>query len=298
MEYKDYYQILGVERSADEAEIKKAYRKLASKFHPDRPTGDEAKFKEISEAYEVLGDKEKRERYDLLGSNYRAGQDFTPPPGFDGMFGGGFGGGGGFSDFFESLFRGQAAGRGGFGGQGFAQQGEDQQAKISISLEEAISGAEMNLTLQNPQTGTKQVKVRVPAGIKPGQKIRLAGQGYPGRGGGAAGDLFLEVTLKSHPLFKVDGLDVLLDLPITPWEAALGTVVEVPTLKGRVKLKVAAGTQSGSKLRLKGRGLGKEEGNQFVVLQIHTPKADSEELKAAYEALEKAAGNFNPREKF
>lgn len=308
MEYKDYYQILGIERGASEADIKKAYRKLAGQYHPDKPTGDEAKFKDLSEAYEVLSDKEKRAMYDQFGSNYQNGQHFDPPPGFEGMFGGGQGGG--FSDFFESLFRGQGGFGGGgfgggFGGQRYQQKGDDQVVKILVSLEDAVNGNERTLNLQVPQadargqvvTRQKQIKVKIPAGIKQGQRIRLSGQGAAGFGGGPNGDLYLEIDLQSHPLYKVKDDDVLLDLPLTPWEAALGTKVTVPTLKGKVNLSIPAGTQSGSKLRIKGRGLGKTPGDQYVVVQIHTPSAQTEEAQAFYQQMAEEMP-FNPRTHF
>lgn len=308
MEYKDYYQILGIERGASEADIKKAYRKLAGKYHPDKPTGDEAKFKDLSEAYEVLSDKEKRAMYDQFGSNYQNGQHFDPPPGFEGMFGGGQAGG--FSDFFESLFRGQGGFGGGgfgggFGGQRYQQKGDDQVVKILVSLEDAVNGNERTLNLQVPQadargqvvTRQKQIKVKIPAGIKQGQRIRLTGQGAAGFGGGPNGDLYLEIDLQSHPLYKVKDEDVLLDLPLTPWEAALGTKVQVPTLKGKVNLSIPAGTQSGSKLRIKGRGLGKTPGDQYVVVQIHTPPAQTEDAQAFYKKMAEEMP-FNPRTHF
>lgn len=309
MEYKDYYKILGVERSASEAEIKKAYRKLAAKYHPDKPTGDESKFKDISEAYEVLSDKQKRSMFDQFGSGYQNGQHFEPPPGFEGMFGGGQAGG--FSDFFESLFRGQ----GGFGGQGFGggyagrqsfrQKGEDQVVKVLVSLEEAVNGNERNLSLQIPQADQhgrvyqlkKQIKVKIPAGIKQGQRIRLTGQGATGIGGGENGDLYLEIDLQTHPIYRVEGEDVYLDLPLTPWEAALGTKVQVPTLKGKVNMSIPAGTQSGSKLRIKGRGLGKAPGDQYIVVQIHTPLAQDVETQAFYQNMAEKMP-FNPRTHF
>lgn len=309
MEYKDYYKILGVERSASEAEIKKAYRKLAGQFHPDKPTGDESKFKDISEAYEVLSDKKKRNMYDQFGSGYQNGQHFDPPPGYESMFGGGQGAG--FSDFFESLFRGQGGfGGGGFGGgfggqQRYQQKGEDQRVKVLVSLEEAVNGNERTLNLQVPQADarghvshlSKQIKVKIPAGIKQGQRIRLSGQGAPGYGGGPNGDLYLEIDLQAHPLYKVKDEDVLLDLPLTPWEAALGTKVQVPTLKGKVNLSIPAGSQSGAKLRIKGRGLGKTPGDQYVVVQIHTPPAQTEDVKAFYQQMAEKMP-FNPRHHF
>jgi len=318
MEYKDYYETLGVDRTADEATIKKSFRKLAAKYHPDKPTGDEAKFKEINEAYEVLGDAEKRRVYDQLGPNYHNGQQFEPPPGFEQMFGGSFGGGGasGFSDFFDQLFGGGFSssgghsgfgGFGGAGGQNFQQKGEDQTVKVLVSLEEAVNGVEKSLTIQMPMQNAaghythqpKNLKVRIPAGVKQGSRIRLSGQGMPGYGGGPNGDLYLEVDLQNHPLYRVDGEDIILNLPLTPWEAALGTKVEVPTLKGNVSMNIAAGTQSGAKLRIKGRGLGKGDkaGNQYVVVQIHLPAADSEEAKQFYEQMAEKMP-FNPRTHF
>ncbi len=308
MKYQDYYKILGVERSATDAEIKKAYRKLAGQYHPDKATGDENKFKEISEAYEVLSDKEKRAMYDQLGANYQNGQQFQPPPGFDDMFAGGQGGG--FSDFFESLFRGGGGFGGGgfgggFGGQRYAQKGEDQRVKIFVTLEDAVNGNERTLNLQIPEADnqgritqrSKQIKVKIPPGIKQGQRIRLAGQGAPGFGGGANGDLYIEVDLQAHPLYKVKEEDVYLDLPLTPWEAALGTKVQVPTLKGAVNMSIPAGTQSGAKLRIKGRGLGKTPGDQYVVVQIHIPPVHDEATKAFYETMA-AKMPFNPRTHF
>lgn len=315
MQYQDYYETLGVSRNADEAEIKKAYRKLAGKYHPDKKTGDETKFKQISEAYEVLSDPEKRSLFDRLGRNYQNGQNFQPPPDFESMFGGGqnFGGGAGFSDFFESMFGGGAQ-RGGFGGQtgygggrGFARKGDDQVVKVLITLEEAVQGGQKTLNLQVPAAGSqgrvhlesKQLKVKIPAGVKQGARIRLSAQGAPGYGGGPNGDLFLEMDLQAHPLYKVDESDVVLNLPLTPWEAALGTKVEVPTLKGKVNLAIAPGTQSGAKLRIKGRGLGKEgeAGNQYVVVQIMTPPVTSEADKAFYEQMAQTMP-FNPRTHF
>ncbi|RUM92028.1 MAG: J domain-containing protein [Thiomicrospira sp.] len=316
MEYKDYYEILGVDRSASEADIKKAYRKLAGKYHPDKPSGDETKFKEINEAYEVLGDKEKRQMFDQLGPNYHNGQNFQPPPGYEDIFGGGgFGGGqaGGFSDFFESMFGGGFGG-GGFGGQGgfgqqggFQQKGDDQVVKVLVSLEEAVNGASKSLNIQVPTANNfgqvsqqpKQLKVKIPAGVKQGSRIRLSGQGAPGFGGGPNGDLYLEVDLQNHPLYRVDGEDIILNLPLTPWEAALGTKAEIPTLKGKVNMNIPAGTQSGAKLRIKGRGLGKGDkaGNQYIVVQIHTPPADTDEAKAFYEKMAKDMP-FNPRTHF
>lgn len=320
MEYKDYYKILGVERSASEADIKKAYRKLAGKHHPDKPSGDETKFKEINEAYEVLGDKKKRQMFDQLGANYQNGQNFQPPPGFDDIFGGhggggqgGFSGGqtGDFSDFFSSLFGGGGFGQqqNGFGGfqQSQAQKGNDQIVKVLVSLEEAVQGAQKSLTIQMPSTNQfgqmahqpKNLKIKIPAGVKQGSRIRLAGQGSAGLRGGPNGDLLLEVDLQNHPLYKLDGDDVILNLPLTPWEAALGTKIEIPTLKGKVNMAIPAGSQSGNKLRIKGRGLGKDAkaGDQYIVIQIHTPPATDEASQSFYKKMATEMP-FNPRSHF
>lgn len=311
MEYRDYYQILGVERGADQDAIKRSYRKLARKYHPDvsKESDAEAKFKELNEAYEVLKDPEKRAAYDQLGNNWQAGQDFRPPPGWDQGFE--FHGGGytqvdpeQFSDFFESLF-----GRGGFGSQGFQhaggrnRRGENTHAKILIDLEDAYKGATRTLALRHseigadgrPQIRERAINVKIPKGIAPGQQIRLSGQGEAGLGGAGAGDLYLEVEFKPHAFYHLDGKTVYLDLPVTPWEAALGATVRAPTPTGAVDLRIPPNSRAGSKLRLKGRGLpSKEPGDLFVVLQIALPPADSETAKTAYRQMEKAF-NFEPR---
>jgi curved DNA-binding protein len=313
MNFRDYYEVLGVERSASSAEIKKAYRKLAGKYHPDKASGDETKFKEVNEAYEVLSNTENRAKYDQLGSNYHDGQNFQPPPGYEDIFGGGgFGqaggaGASGFSDFFESMFSGGQGGGFGQAGGGFQQKGEDQVVKVLISLDDAVNGTEKSFTLQMPVQGAagyfshqpKSIKVKIPAGVKQGSKIRLAGQGSEGMGGGPKGDLYLEIDLQNHPLFKVDGNDILLNLPLAPWESALGKKVEIPTLKGKVAMNIPAGTQSGAKLRIKGRGLGKgaKAGNQYIIIQIHTPKAETIEQKEFYEKMAQDF-DFNPRKNF
>lgn len=305
MQYKDYYKILGVSRTAAEDEIKKAYRKLARKYHPDvsKEPNAEERFKEISEAYEVLRDSEKRSAYDQLGANWKAGQEFRPPPGWQQTHhfrSGGFTGGADFSDFFESLF-------GGLGGfterRGFQRQGEDQHARIELTLEEAYHGGNRSLQLQVPEinalgkgaTRPKSLNIRLPRGVTNGQKIRLAGQGSPGLGGGPSGDLYLEVILKPHALYQVEGRDIILALPLTPWEAALGTRVEVPTLGGRVTLTIPANAQTGQRLRLRGRGLpGKPPGDQYVILQIVNPPVDSEAARQLFRHMAEAL-NFNPR---
>lgn len=293
MEYKDYYKILGVGRDASQDEIKKAYRKLARKYHPDvsKEANAEDKFKEVGEAYEVLRDEQKRAQYDQFGSNYRHGQSFNPPPGWDdhASFGGG-----NFSSFFENMFGGMG-GMGGGMGDNFFARGEDVNAKITISLEDAFNGA--TKTIRRPagasQSGT--INVKIPAGIASGKKIRLSGQGKSG-GGGKSGDLYLEVNIAPHRHFRLEDKDVYLDLPIAPWEAALGAKVTVPTLAGKINLTIPAGARSGQKMRLKGRGLpGKEPGDEFVVLQIMVPPADSDKAKKLYQQMAEEMA-FNPRE--
>lgn len=297
MQYKDYYKILGVARDASQADIKKAYRKLAHKYHPDvsKEPDAEARFKEINEAYEVLGDPEKRKAYDRLGADWKAGQEFRPPPDWEQVFGGaGFGGGmGGFSEFFETLFGGgfARAGRGTSGFGGFRARGRDQHASIQVDLDDLYHGAVKTVRLG----GGRSLQVRIPAGITEGQKIRLSGQGAPGVGGGPNGDLYLKVKLRPHAWYRLEGRDVYLDLPLAPWEAALGATVQVPTLGGKVEMKIPAGAKSGAKLRLKGRGLpGNPPGDQYVVLQIVTPPADTAEAREFYERMRKALP-FDPR---
>ncbi|MBO1927282.1 DnaJ domain-containing protein [Thiomicrorhabdus sp. 6S2-11] len=297
---KDYYQILGVSRAASDKEIKTAYRKLAAKYHPDKKTGDEAKFKEISEAYETLSDAEKRSMYDQFGSDYQnAGA---------GGFGGGFGGAD-FGDIFGDMFGqgGFGGGAGGFGGghrQARPRKGEDQHVKVMLTLEEAINGAERTINVEvghkdshSYSYDTKPIKVRIPAGVLQDQKIRVKEKGYQGMNGGPNGDVIIEINLQKHTDFRVEDKDVYVDLPITPWEAALGAKVDIPTLKGTVRMSIAAGTQSGSKMRIKGRGLGKEPGNQYVVVQIHTPPAETPDQIALYEQMAEQMGQYNPREK-
>ncbi len=310
MQYKDYYKIMGLSRNATQDEVKRAYRKLARKYHPDvsKEKDAEAKFKELGEAYEVLKDPEKRAAYDRLGSNWKAGEDFRPPPNWDEGFefkGGGFTGGdaGVFSDFFEQLF-----GRAGFrpSGQeqrGFHMRGQDSHAKIYIDLEDSIHGATRNISLSTPEMdarGYVQVKhrslnIKIPKGIKPGQHIRLSGQGDPGSGGGKAGDLLLEIAFNNHPLYRISDADIYLDLPVTPWEAALGAKIKVPTPEGNVDLKIPPNSRQGSKLRLKGRGLpAKTPGDFFVVLQIALPPANTDRAKAVYQKMQQEL-DFNPR---
>jgi len=315
MQYKDYYKILGVARDASADDVKRAYRKLARKYHPDvsKESDAEARFKEINEANEVLKDPQKRAEYDALGSGWHAGDEFRPPPGF--------GQRGGrheyefspeqaarFSDFFSSIFGGGDGFRAGFGGMGngtAGRRGMDQNATIQISLEDAYHGATRQLRLEVPeidakgriQSRTRTLNVRIPPGVTAGRQIRLAGQGSPGRGGDS-GDLYLEVEIAPHPIYRAEGKDLHMKLPISPWEAALGATVSVPTLDGSVNLKVPAGSQSGQRLRLKGRGLpGKPAGDTYVQLEIVNPPTNSDADRGAYRDLAARFQAFDPRAK-
>ncbi len=312
MEFKDYYKIMGVARDATEAQIKQAYRKLARKYHPDvsKEPDAEARFKEVGEAYEVLRTPEKRAAYDQLGTGPRPGQDFRPPPDFGSGFefggagaGDGSGGQGDYSDFFESLFGREGARRP--GRRGFdANRGEDHHAKVVLDLEASLEGGTRSITLRMPEidaeghiaTRERVLNVRVPKGILPGQTIRLAGQGGPPpRPDTKPGDLYVEVEFAPHALYRVEGRDLFLDLPIAPSEAALGATVKTPTPGGIVELKIPPGSQSGAKLRLKGRGMpASPPGDLYAVLQIVVPPASNDKVKAAYRALAEAVP-FNPR---
>ncbi len=309
MEYKDYYKIMGLSRNATQDEVKRSYRKLARKYHPDvsKERDAETKFKELGEAYEVLKDPQKRAAYDKLGANWKAGEEFRPPPNWRenvDFEGADFAGGAAFSDFFEQLF-----GRAGFQQstgrttRGAQVQGQDSHAKIYIDLEDSIQGATRNISLSAPemdaqsymQVKRRNLNIKIPKGIKPGQHIRLVGQGDPGSGGGKAGDLLLEIAFNNHRLYRVADSDVYLDLPVTPWEAALGATIKAPTPDGMVDLKIPPNSHQGSKLRLKGRGLpGKTPGDFFVVLQIALPPAHSERAKAIYQKMQQEL-DFNPR---
>ncbi|MGD2113161.1 MAG: DnaJ C-terminal domain-containing protein [Gammaproteobacteria bacterium] len=309
MEFRDYYQIMGVQRDATQDEIKRAYRKLARKYHPDvsKEAEAEARFKEVGEAYEVLKDPEKRAAYDQLGANWKDGQEFRPPPGWDQGFefhGGGFTGAdaAGFSDFFESLF-GRGFAPGGRAQAGFHARGEDTHARILIDLEDAYHGATRTLTLKHtelgadgrPQLRERALNVRIPKGVGQHQHIRLARQGGAGIGKGEPGDLYLEVEFRPHPFYHVEGRDVFLELPVAPWEAALGATVKAPTPTGAVDLKIPAGSAGGRKLRLRGRGIpGQPPGDLYVVLQIALPPAETETARSAWRELERQV-KFNPR---
>jgi curved DNA-binding protein len=299
MQYRDYYEILGLTRSADADEVKRAYRKLARKFHPDvsKERNAEAKFKEVQEAYEVLRDSDKRAAYDQLGHDFRSGQQFRPPPDWSQRFGGSgsqrFSDLNGFSDFFSSLFGGAGAGAGvgagaGAGGGGHFGQTESEAGHLDVTVEEAFAGTKRRVAL-NEHGRARQVDVQIPPGVTEGQPLRI-----PGIGGGRA-SLIFRIRLRAHHLYEVAGKDVQIELPLAPWEAALGAKIAVPTLGGTVELTVPAGTQSGQKLRLRARGLpGSPAGDQIVTIKLVTPTAHSATEKAAYERMQ-LDFNFDPR---
>ncbi len=317
MEYKDYYEILGLKKDAPQDEIKRAYRKLARKYHPDvsKETDAETKFKEVGEAYEVLKDPEKREAYDQLGDNWQAGQDgFQPPPGWEQNFD--FGGGGytegnaqDYSSFFEDLFGGERASSGryyrsGGAGGGFQAKGENVRAKIMIDLEDSLNGTKQSVKMAIPemndqgQVVSKQrtLSIKIPKGIKEGQSIRLGKQGNPGHGGGEPGDLLIEVAFNPHRLYNINEKDISLNVPVAPWEASLGATIKVPTPDGKeVDMKVPPDSQQGRKLRLKGKGLpGKNAGDFYVVLQITLPPSSDPKVKEYNEKMRDEI-TFNPR---
>jgi curved DNA-binding protein len=316
MQFKDYYATLGVERNASHDEIKRAYRKLARKFHPDvsKEPDAEARFKEIAEAHEALIDAERRAAYDDIAQRHASGQAFEPPPGWDSGFeysGRGAGGrpGADFSDFFESLFgRGGHDGSGGFGSFDGAPSGHslgrDHHAKVAIELLDAYRGARRAITLRMPVVDTtgrtvlqeRQLEVTIPRGIREGQHLRLAGQGATGHGGAPAGDLYLVIEILPHPVFRLDGGDLDFDLPVAPWEAALGATVTAPTPGGSVQLNVPPNSPQGRKLRLKGRGLpGKVPGDLYAVVTIALPPSVSDTDKEAYGAFARTFAAYNPR---
>jgi len=319
VQYKDYYESLGVARTASEAEIKKAFRKLAREYHPDVAKDKkkaEEKFKEINEAYEVLSDPTKRKKYDELGQNWKQGADFQAPPGW-----GGFGGrnprggngraeefefsGTGFSDFFEQLFG--ARGRGaGFAGRGFpggyaeeelAERGRDIEGDIMVTLDEVMRGSVRTVNVRH-NSRNESYQVKIPAGVTEGQKLRVAGRGEAGAGGGQAGDLYLRVRLAKHPDFEVDDHNLIYEAELAPWEAVLGASISVPTLDGRVNIKIPSGTQNGQKLRVRGRGLpqrGEGQGDLIVVTRVEVPKTISDAERKLWEQLA-SESKFNPRD--
>ncbi|MDX6535310.1 MAG: curved DNA-binding protein [Gaiellales bacterium] len=323
--FRDYYETLGVPRTASADDIRKAYRKLAREYHPDvnRSEGAEDRFKEISEAHEVLRDEESRAKYDRLGANWRAGDDVSGAPGYEDYFrragagagDGGMGGGGGFggfgdtrvefgdsadfSDFFESFFGGGGrAGRGprgsrGGGFDGYTARGSDQEAVLELSLEEAARGGKRRVSLADGRS----FEVTIPPGVRDGQRIRLAGEGENGRGG-PSGDLFLRVRVRPHPRFRLEGRDIYVDVAVAPWEGALGASVEVPTLDGQAKLTVPPGSSCGRKLRLRGQGMpggrGEKAGDLYAVVKIEVPKKLSDRERELFEQLAQVS-KFNPR---
>lgn len=314
MQFKDYYETLGVKRDATADEIKKAFRKLARKFHPDvsREKDAEARMKELNEANAVLSDPEKRAAYDQLGRGYRPGQEFRPPPDWDAGFefsGPGFAPGeeADFSDFFSELFGrmggAHAARQAGGRGAGFRGRGANHHAKVLLDLEDAFGGATRQVTLRaptvdpqgRPSIENRTLNVKIPTGVHKGQVIRLAGQGGPGMGGAPSGDLLLEVHFRTHPRFRVDGRDLLLTLPVSPWEAALGAVVPVSLPGGEVRVRVPEGAQSGGRLRLRGKGIpGDPAGDLLLDLRVVLPPADTAQARQIYESMARELA-FDPR---
>jgi curved DNA-binding protein len=319
VKYKDYYEILGVPRNATDADIKKAFRKLAREFHPDVAKDKkkaEERFKEINEAYEVLSDPATRKKYDQLGANWKSGAEFRPPPGWEHFAGGrtsrgGAGpqehefqfGGTGFSDFFEQLFGSRMrGGAGGFGGQrgyadeDFAERGRDIEGDIMVTLEEAMHGSVRSVSVRhNSHAETHQVKI--PAGVTEGQRLRITGRGEAGAGGGSAGDLYLRIRLARHPDFEVEDHNLIYEAKLAPWEAVLGAEISVPTLTGRVNIKIPPGTQNGQKLRVRGRGLaqrGGGNGDLIVVTQVEVPITVTDSERKLWEQLARES-KFNPR---
>ena len=315
--YKDYYEVLGVSRKASQDEIKKAYRKLARKYHPDvnKDKNAEAKFKEVGEAYEVLKDSEKRKKYDALGADWKAGQEFRPPPGWENVhfgYGGAPGGGqrfsfsdlggGGFSDFFETLFG------GGSEQAHFSQgrRGQDHEAEVTVSLEDAYFGAKKSISLQTAEVDNrgqvhrkvKTFDVKIPHGATDGARLRLAEQGGKGTGKAPSGDLFLRIHIAPNAVFTLDGKDLIVDLPLSPWEAALCASVPVKTMQGTVSVKVPKGIQTGKKIRLKGKGMpgkgGKPAGDLYAKIKIVVPTELSNREKELFKELEKVS-TFKPR---
>ncbi len=309
MDFKDYYKILGVEPTADDKAIKAAYRKLARKYHPDvsKEKDAEAKFKDASEAYEALKSADKRAEYDELRKYGQHGQPFQGPPGWQSR--GGFGGGqdaGDFSDFFSSIFGGRGDAFSGGQRRSTGRKGQDVEMQLSVFLEETLSTESKQISFQVPQydasgrhvsNTTKSLNVKIPAGVTDGERIRLKGQGAPGVGGGANGDLYLIIKFAPHPKFEVEGENLVITVPVAPWELALGTEVAVPTLTGKINLKVPAGSQNGQRMRAKGQGLmnkGGQRGYLFIQLKVVMPKDASEDVLGLWKALADSAA-FDPR---
>lgn len=311
MHFKDYYHILGVSRNATAEEVKKAFRRLARKYHPDisKEPDAELRMQEINEANTVLSDPEKRAAYDQLGQGIHSGQEFHPPPGWDSGFE--FSGKdfseqnmAGFSDFFSELFGHMGQGPKGFRGQGgFQSRGEDHRAKVQLDLEDSFSGSVRQLSLRVPQfdaagrlvLSSRTLNVKIPKGVRAGQVIRLAGQGAAGIGGSGAGDLLLEVEFRPHPKFRIDGADLHLSLPVAPWEAALGAVIAVALPDSDIKVRIPEGAQSGQQLRVRGKGIpGNPPGDLFLEIQVVVPPADTPKAKQLYEAMSKEMA-FDPR---
>jgi curved DNA-binding protein len=317
VQFRDYYETLGVPKTASDDDIKKAFRKLARKYHPDvnkDKVAAEEKFKQLNEAYEVLGDPEKRKKYDELGANWNQPGGFQPPPGWGGQPRGGFRryatgddggvefefGGTGFSDFFEQFFGG-AGRQAGFGGSPFGQRhtgperGSDVEADIMVTLEEALHGSKRPISLRRGNSNkVESYQVKIPKGVHEGQRIRLAGQGEAGAGGGTSGDLFLRVRLARHPDFSVEGNDLIHEVKLPPWQGALGGELRVPTLEGHARLKIPAGTQGGQRFRLRGHGLPTAAGGRgdlLVETQIQIPKKLSEREREIWSQLAELHGN-------
>ena len=294
VKFRDYYEVLGVPRSAPAQEIKRVYRQLARKHHPDlQPAAERAqaaeRFKEINEAYEVLSDPEKRAKYDALGANWKGGMDFTPPPGAAGRSAEGFSAEdlGDFSDFFASIF-GRPGGRGGRGNVRVTMSGADIEAELPVTLDDLLRGGKRRIQLAEGRA----VDVEIPIGVRDGVVLRLAGQGGPGANGGPAGDLYLHLRLAPHPRYRVAGDDLEMDLPLWPWQTVLGAAVRVDTPEGAVTLTVPPGTQNGRRLRLRGRGLPRGDGSRgdlYAVVRIVVPERPSPAEREAYEALKRSA---------
>ncbi|MDO8698322.1 MAG: curved DNA-binding protein [Pseudomonas sp.] len=314
MEFKDYYKVLGVEPGADDKAIKTAYRKLARKYHPDvsKEKDAEQQFKAVAEAYEVLKTAEKRAEYDELRQHAKQGRPFEPPPGWQPRGNGGFadqfgGGGRDYSDFFESIFGGAGRSRGPQGSaRSSGRRGQDVEMELPILLEETLVDEAKKVAFQVPQYGAdgqpqaalnKTLNVKIPAGVSDGERIRLKGQGAPGLGGAANGDLYLIIRLVPHPLFDVEAHNLIITVPLTPWEAALGAKVAVPTLTGKINLTIPANTQSGQRLRVKGKGLVNklgERGDLYALFKIVIPRQTDEQSRQLWAQLAESAA-FDPR---